>query len=371
MRLATDYVAKSDGAAPVEHDSGQILRYVDNGAAGAGATIVSGRYTNTAAAAGSAAVYATANLGAPVKRIGAEFSFGASGSTDGGSVAMIILTEDITDTFPTLPDAALHLTVTPTDWGADFIRGGSVVTGFAGTFDTPLATDGATTYRVEAQIENDACYLLLPDGNTAVCTDSRFSLGGSYPCFEIFENDASTDHRPQFARVWADTAPVETDRSQPSFSDLVLVATTAQKLVRPRFVFYTGGTANETANIPGASAEIDANLRISDLVVPDSGRILVEFSAFVTMVSAGRVFWVVEFGGTTDWVTQEVVNTTGYTNPADYAQMTTLRAVADGLSPGQIVDLRWHHWSTAANSGFVSLDNGGGHQPCITVWPVN
>lgn len=361
----TDFTGLANGSAPTKHDSGQAIRYVTNGVGGAGATIASGRLTNTASAAANAAVYCTSNLGAPVKRVGAEFSFSSGGSTTNGAMTLMILTQDITDTFPTLPDASLHFVVTPVGWTVSFIQSGSVVQMFPGTFKTALTQDGTTTYRAEVQIEGTKCSVLMPDGSTQVYTDSRFaSIGGNFFSFEVFENAANTDDKPQFAKVWADVAGVGTDRSQVTIPDLALASQTAAKLARPQYVFYTGGTG--TANLPASSSAVDlTHLRMQNLIVPDSGAMLVEFSGFLTMVSTARVFWVFEFGGTSDWVTQEV-----YNGPAIAGIKLSAKAVLSGLSPGATVDLRWYHWSTVLNSGYLNLDNGGGHQPLMVVTPV-
>jgi hypothetical protein len=151
---------------------------------------------------GLASGYAQTDLGAPVTRIGAEFSFPDGGSY-GGAIALPVWTEPFQLTYPRIPTAPVHFVLTRDDWAYQGQWDDTTVTVATGTFARRLPAD--TPLRVELTFDGPDATLHLPDGTTTTVSDPRIAIPASYATFESFRLEAATMVGPRIVRIWADT----------------------------------------------------------------------------------------------------------------------------------------------------------------------
>jgi hypothetical protein len=354
-----DFSVKPNGTLDVS-DSGQSLRYVATSTQGALA-VEGGWLTNTGTA-GTSTGYSETQLSGNVSRIGAEFAFDTLTGTDNGAAATLVIWQaSRVDTYPSVPAARCHLTVTRTTWtyGIWPSQGaGAQIVLATGGFATALAADGTTKHKVEVVIDGDTAYLQLPDGRTAIIVDSRIrTLAGAFACWEVYRPDASGGVRPKFSRAWAsaDPSPLIANSVVSRLARFETAATS-----RPRTVSSSGSTQVDATATSGATAtEIDTGMRLS-MIVPQSGKIAVRMCAYIGMTGATTYFWqpqvIDPFSGSvlrnpSVQVASAVTN--GWVN-VDYEHRT--------LSPGSAVELRWAHWATGASIASVKRDAGTGRQ---------
>lgn len=181
-------------------DSGQT--YIKEQTTQGALSIINGRLTNTATT-GVQAGYAQTELSANVARIGAEFGFGPG--ADGGGINIAIWKTSI-ESFPTIPDSPLHITVTPTSYGITTFTSGIVEEVLPAQFFTRPLSQNGTLYTVEAYIEPEGIYVLRPDGliDGPYTSPEVVANAGRFTNHEIYNNNAATETKGSFARIWAD-----------------------------------------------------------------------------------------------------------------------------------------------------------------------
>lgn len=187
-------------------DSGQPFR-IRNGPNNASGLVVSGgKMVHGAPTGTNCAGYLEATLDNKITRIGASFSY--PDVTNGGSVALVSFASSIVketvDLGHPIPDAGLHVTLTPTNISV-IIYSGSGSTNLGNIPITPLQAN--TTYNFEVVVDNDnsTLYVIKPDGTLSqVFTDSRIaSLRSNYATFELYEYN-KTKTPASIISVWAD-----------------------------------------------------------------------------------------------------------------------------------------------------------------------
>ena len=141
--------------------------------------------------------------GNPVSHLRADFSWGSTGSTDSGSIALLIGS----DSTLSLDNLGCHLVITRQNWAFTTRQNsGSLtpITGGSGSFVTELADDG-TVYTVSVSIIGNTAFLVLPDHTPHVLTDP--TIGAAISGAAIWEIDLplATDRVPSYHRVQACT----------------------------------------------------------------------------------------------------------------------------------------------------------------------
>lgn len=147
--LHTDFAEYADGP-PLA--GGEGLPFVLNPSADVMARprVVGGALTF--AAAGAAAGYAQQVMAAPVRRIGAEFSFAASSGTrdPGTGNATLVVWQNVIPTPYSVPKSPLHLVINQFNWTLDLWNDGQVFIGAigAGDFLVPLDESPRVSWRL-------------------------------------------------------------------------------------------------------------------------------------------------------------------------------------------------------------------------------
>lgn len=196
----------SDGPAPETFGPGPATMATDppNDAATM-LRIVYGKLTNDPTVPGRAAGYYTsADLGGPITRIGARWTFTPRGGTS-GAMALVVSQNGLNLPF------AVHLTVTPDLWSFGvWPRDGGPIGGLQTLgwrrFDVPLIQDGAKVYQTQVDIAGERADIELPDGQRFVIRDERIAeWAGSFATFEVYADNGLTDSRAGFTDIWAES----------------------------------------------------------------------------------------------------------------------------------------------------------------------
>jgi hypothetical protein len=193
-----------DGPAPANFGPGLALLATappDNAATQL--RVMGGKLTNKSTLAGRAAgYYTTANLGAPVRTIGARWAFTQQGGTNG---AMALLVSQTAMHFP----FAMHLVITADQWSfgvwpPEGATPGGLQTLQSQSFDVPLNQDGSQIYQTTVEINGDRADIELPDGQHQILTDHRIAdWAGPFATFEAYADHGVTDSRVGFTEIWA------------------------------------------------------------------------------------------------------------------------------------------------------------------------
>jgi hypothetical protein len=195
--LYTDWTVKPDGPLPAAGDEGRpfVVR-------------LSGPDHPPRVTAGSlvgdlpqanAATYLNQELGAPVRRLGAEFAFGPG--TDNGSLCLAAWSGALPPP-PGPISAPCHLVVTPDHWIYSVAVQGRLATVANAPYGRTLPQDG-TPLRAELTLDGPTATCHLPDGSTRTVTDRRIAaIPGTVPCWEFYR-DAPGDAEMRLRRTWA------------------------------------------------------------------------------------------------------------------------------------------------------------------------
>jgi hypothetical protein len=196
--LHTDWTSKPDGPLPATGDEGRpfVVRLsgLDRGPRVSGGALVADLPQT------EAATYLNQDLGAPVRRLGAEFTFGP-GAAD-GSLCLAAWSGALPPP-PGPLDAPCHLVVTPDHWIYGLAVQGQLVPLVTQAYARAVPQDG-TPLRVEVTLAGSTASCRLPDGSTRTVTDGRIaSIPGLVPCWEFYR-DAPGDAEVRLRRTWAD-----------------------------------------------------------------------------------------------------------------------------------------------------------------------
>lgn len=210
--LYTSFPGKSDGAIPSFGDEGVAVTHRGGFGDNLRLVVADGllQAPDLSGEAGDRGAYWNQPL-TGVKRIGATFKL-SSGATENGAIAAFVLwSEPIPEPYA-VPDSPFHMIIGADFWSFDVYESGSITSISSAYFKYPLADDwnpevagSGTEYRFEGWINGDTVTLALPDGSTAVVTDSRIeSIAATVACHELYRADGSSGHAA-FQRIWADT----------------------------------------------------------------------------------------------------------------------------------------------------------------------
>lgn len=304
-------------------------------------------YAPTAAGAG----YASIPVSEPLRRVGGRFSFGTY-TTNVGSVGLLGWAGDVAQTFPVIPDSPCHFIIGPATWAYGVVTGNALVPVASGTFATPLVA--GTVYSAEVYIdrERSTAYVFLPDGSVQVVSHALIgSVQAAYAGWELYR-ETTTDAITAFHSTWADS-------NSDSPMARVERAVAAQGAIRA--LTYAPSGAADVA-VPTSLTDIDAtNLTLPAFIAPTSGRVLVEFTGYVSMTGAGQLLWGIANGGASLGV-QTMVN-------QQYSGQLTLRQVLN-VSAGSSYSLKWQHFCTTASVATFKLLAGSGYIATMTVTPL-
>lgn len=197
-------------------DTGQAWFTYDNGLTydppdrGVGLSIINGILTNTtsqSSPAGQRAGYIWTGLGKKTSKIGATFVFVGPTFVSGDVGSIALATWSAVNPFNyggTPTSSACHFVISRGSWHYDVLSGDTFTTIASGSFAVPLAGDGTTIYSVLISISGSTASIYLPDGSHTTVTDSRIdTLGRNFPCFEVYQANASINSKGGFVSVSA------------------------------------------------------------------------------------------------------------------------------------------------------------------------
>lgn len=241
--------------------------------------------TGVATNPGDKAGYTQQTLSGPVKRIGAEFTFGPGTPPGGpledqGTVTMSLWTVPIVGAYH-VPDSQLHLIIGKDYWSLTVWQSSTqtIVSG-PNYFTTSLAADDATPYRAEARVDGSTVSVFLPGGTTAQVTHALIGSIGPMNTvnWELYLNDPAGG-MPKYVRTWASTDHNELGTTSPS-----AVARAVQALTAPK------GYAYE--NVPTAATDVllTSTDTVVDTVTLVAGwsRLRVRCAVALTQLTAGQ-----------------------------------------------------------------------------------
>ena len=363
--LFDGYATKPDGI-PAYADSGQAwVHYPTSG--NQTMQIVSGKLTNLTAS-GVAAGYIQYDLGAPVTRIGADFTLGP-GSTDNGAFGMVTFKTPISST--TIPDANFHLIVTRLNWQLGKFVGNAFTLMAQGAFGTALAVDGTTVHHVDAVLNGTTASILLPDGTAVSVTDAAIgTTPGHIACFERYALDAATDSKSAALAVWSDAQSLRASSRMPDLSPDRLIPILPQlPYIKP--VTARWAPAATSVAIPSyPPAEIDSALRVT-VNVPPSGGFVADLFGYVGVGASTEVFWSLIYVDT-DTAVGSCRPINGWDAVGPY-HMRHGRIVvpAGSYAPGSTVTFTFGHWTTVTDASTVlRVDLASAYEAILTVSPL-
>jgi hypothetical protein len=151
----------------------------------------------------TASYFSTPDLGAPIVRIGARWTFNPRGGTKDGAMCLLVSNEVIRPPFP------VHLCNTPYKWAYGVWpaqqEGESEKLEYLqeGVFDPPLKEDGTTVYETDVALDGDRALVTLPDGQRITIRDRRIAeWAGRIATFEAFAKNGVTDSAAAFTEIW-------------------------------------------------------------------------------------------------------------------------------------------------------------------------
>ena len=358
--LYDSYGDAPDGA-PASADSGHAWTHTSNGVAGSALTVASGKLTNTASNASTAAGYLTTALADSVARIGCDFVLNG-GTTTGGGITLAVWKTNLPEgNIAAIPDSPCHLVITQNQWDFGVWSGGNMTQIRTGRFRSALDTTGATRYRAEVLLDKatNTITLMLPDGDVKTFTDSRVTTNaGAFACFEVYQYTASTDAKASFVNIWADSATVNHRNPAPTIGDLAGLLHGIKTANSPVVLSYA--PSNENVTIPSAEEDISTGHLDIYFTGPNSGKMLIEMTAYVDLSTMGRYIWALKQGSYTA-AFMIVRKSTG-------AGYVTARKLVTNLTPGGQYTLTWRHFILDGGAGTVNLD--GNTPAIITATPV-
>ena len=316
--------------------------------------IISGGRMTWEATSGGKATYLESDLGQTVSRIGADFSWAPG--TGSSSIVLVVWTDPgvsaaITDPSPYIPDAPLHLLITPTHAYLEYYEN-SVQLLRSIPLIAPLATDH-TIYRAEVVIDGDSLTAYLPDGQIVQASDVFVGANpGQWACWELFASDASGP-APEFARVWADGKVGD----QPAAHGTALAAQATR-----------GGFPVATDSQPGAEwltigtswSDVDATHFALTAPPPGpTGHLLITYSCPLLTTDTPAVLWGLSDGSQMYGIVQ-AVNSAGSTT----VTVQTTVTIPEGTP------VKWQHSRNGAGTAYATLNSSAGQVACLSMIPI-
>lgn len=231
---------------------------------------------------------------------------------------------------------------------------------YDGAYYTSSLADDGTVYSAEAVIDadNDTVTLYLPDGSVVAVTDSRLgTLDAGWAFWEGFTS-ATTDPVFKVHEVWADS------RIAGHALTGSLAASTSELVASRPVVVQYAPTTDPTYVAPTSMGAVDTtNLRLT-VVIPPSGRVLVEVAGYVEFTAGCSYYWGAKRGS--DIVIADFAASA--TAAAGIARFTGSRVITGTPSDVHVLDLA--HFATAATSVVLHSCNGTGLPTVFKATPL-
>jgi len=318
--------------------------------------VVSGKLTYVPASAGAG--YMTRKFKSTVKKLSAKFSFG-SYSTNNGSAVLIAWNADYEQTYPTIPNSACHLTITPAGWNYSVFVDHSIVAVAYGTFTAPLTV--GQTYSAEVVIDpaENTAYVSLPDNTVRKVTHAQIGLYSPYAVFENFRT-ASTDSISAFSSCFA------SDQGDIDLTALKRATAGAASSTGAIAIEYAPATAVD-AVAPTSAADVDAANMSLSITIPASGKVLVEVSAFLMQTAASTYVWKLVDGANASLGSISVSEA----GAAATASRPIYGAkLISGRTPGEVLTIKLQHFATVAASCTLRFSEAGGRRGVMKASPI-
>lgn len=391
-----DFTTKADGLPPSNLDTGQAVDYTFN-ASGRRTAIESGRlvvYNKAAAGSGDLADYYQSDLGAPVVRVGCEWTMPAGADDGNGNITYAAWNGIYEGGGTVVPRSWVHMSIIP-GTGPTGTAQWFIVRGVAGaqnilsiksqTFTNPPA-DGLATWSSEAVLDADAgmAYASLPDGSVmslsnaeiaAFCAAISVSPAPTFAdlsatvivCEHYCNAGANTAKFGGFKNLYGETQaslaralksknpdPLNHFKRFKAVRDIIPPSAPTPTIYAPSTQM-TAPTTTSMTNIDATNGKITA-------VAGVTGKIIWRVSAYYEWTGSDTVFWRLAGGAGTTTIQAADVGVSG-TKRTVHGLFTST-----GLTPGQSYTMTLQH--SAVTGGLATLKaggSGGGLVPPLTI----
>jgi len=340
-----DYVKPSGGVAPTKTFAGIPLYFRSNGAP----VVASGNFLSSSAGTGQRAWYSAWQLPGPVTRMGAEFSFTAGSGGLNGAINITPWSANIAGPAH-VPPTGMHFTINRWGWSADtiLVQDGPVTNYAAGAFKTPLSVGVVYTAEVALDISNSRAFLRLPDGSVQTISNAAIgSIAGTWPGFEFYQLNGSTDDIVSIGRTWASSEEVFASQAPAALFAAMDIPT---KPTAVSLLSITSSTIGTSAALVDSTAVCPVN------VGPRNGNVLCRLTAWVNVIGGHSIIFAPKFK-TTDGTTLSQPYFFLLTAPTGgFSGFATLEFVQNCASAQAVTCELWAQ-STAAGDTFTVAGN--------------
>ncbi|MEV5360569.1 hypothetical protein AB0K45_09520 [Micrococcus luteus] len=339
--LYQDFTKQSNASGiPSAFDSGHAASTVVRSGTNAQQYLSGGKLRSTPTNNGPAAAYYRGQLSAPVRRIGARWTFIPHSAT-GGTMCFAAAGTAVPAGSADAPAVGLHVTCNPTGCliGYSTTVNGSITNPINVTFTTPLPNDGVTELELQVAIVGTTLYAVLPDGRL-VSADWSAAIAhvGAHVFFEHFANDADSDNEVAYSLVWADSGQQRIPE--------------AQRFLPWRRAFKA--TTNASISVPATTiTPLPSEMAVGApyVTAPPSGKLLVRVTFYAEMPNSDTsVLLQIAWSGTTSGNTERWL-CAGFSGTREL----TGEVILDGLTPGGIYALTPAIFATAAMTVTVNV----------------
>lgn len=375
-----DFTTKADGDPPSVLDSGQAVDFVFN-AGGRKPKIVSGRLVvDTPPVSGGLADYYQSDLGAPVTRVGAEWTMPA-GADDGNGNATIAAWDGYYEGGGTnVPRSWIHMSIVPgtgaTGSALWFVCNGigNLLAVKSQTFTNPPA-DGQARWRVDAVLDLPAgmAYARLPDGSimslsnaeiAAFCTavsvtPFTFAQVSSkvIMCEHYATTSANTAKFCGFTALWGETESSEPkpwkDKSTTLLDELRTGLSLSNRLPPSISAKVYAPTTAMAVATTAAMATVDSTNAVISCRAGPTGSIVYDIAALYDFTGTDTVFWRLVINGGIGSTTIHTADL-GVSGQKRVARQTVS---VSGLIPFTLYSATLQH--SAVTGGLATLRAGG------------
>ena len=257
-----------------------------------------------------------------------------------------------------LTAAGVHYVVeTNGAWQMAFWDGAAVHLYGSGTID-PWDDDTERRVEVYADVATSTVSVQHPDGSVSSFTDSRIAANLSEYCvWELFAlSGAAEVSPPKILRFWADTAEGDS-RGLVGQLDMARaiapVLDAATGIAADTFILHAP-TTQLTSTTTTAAAGVGTGTLFAVITPGNSGKVLVEVSAYYEFAAADTLFWRATVGGTNSPVIAAHIG--------DVGEKKLVRQVmlVSGLTPGSPLTVAFSHWTISNGSATLKAGGSGG-----------
>ena len=380
-----DFTSQPNGDPAAVMDTGQTVDFINNSRKPLilNERLVVDAIAVAAAGVGSYADYYQADLGAPVTRVGVEYTQPAGADTGTANMTYAAWNGNYQAGIGDVPKSWVHMSIVPgtgTTGTANYFVCNGIGNLFEvkeQTFLNPVA-DGSTPWFAESILDVDAgmSYSFLPDGSimtvsnaeiAAMCTSLSIAvvtfddLASNWIVAEHFStSNSSTAKFGEFKALFGETENSELPRFKARLTTLRRLAALMSSIsTAPSSVLYAPTTQLSAATTTSA-ANVDAtNVKITARAGA-TGKLAILITAYYEWSANDVMFW--RLGGTVASTARAA-----HVGVSGEKGLVTQLIVFSGLTPGQTLTETLQHWTVSSGSATCKAGGSGGSMvPPIT-----